>query len=275
MPEAMRKIGLKKAPEHAQAEGLFLYLLGKRPPKEQFAQSDDRRGFFVWRLQRSIGAAGAALLAACALYAGVKWLDVMAVRGLVDAQRLEAKVASDEYTRITSSFPVTQTTTENLRATVVEFTKIAEKSASPEAALAHLSQVLESFPQIELDSLVWRIPKSPGSASGQRAQPAPPPSATPAEGEAARQTAPDRSFAGEELEISGRLNVSQRSDYREITSQVQRFADSLGGKPPYKVQHVKLPFDVSSEGTLSGDMGNRSNTAEAPTFTIVLARTSR
>jgi hypothetical protein len=34
---------------------------------------------------------------------------------------------------------------------------------------------------------------------------------------------------------------------------------------------TQLPFDVTSEGTLTGDIGGRDS-AEAPRFTIVLSR---
>jgi hypothetical protein len=63
----------------------------------------------------------------------------------------------------------------------------------------------------------------------------------------------------------------QRSDYRAITAEVQRFADALGADPSFRVQRMQLPFDVTSEGTLSGDIGAASG-GEAPRFTIDLAR---
>ncbi len=64
----------------------------------------------------------------------------------------------------------------------------------------------------------------------------------------------------------------RRTDYRAITLEVQRFADALRRDPKYEVQRTQLPFDVTSEGTLSGDIGTGTDTAEAPRFTIVLAR---
>jgi hypothetical protein len=78
----------------------------------------------------------------------------------ISTQRREAQEATQQYERITASFPVTQTTTDNLKATVVEFTKIAAQSASPEPALVYLSQVVEKFPQMEIESVQWRIGKS-------------------------------------------------------------------------------------------------------------------
>jgi hypothetical protein len=67
------------------------------------------------------------------------------------------------------------------------------------------------------------------------------------------------------------VNATQRNDYRAITGQVQRFAAALAGSG-YQLLRTQLPFDVTSEGTLSGDIGTGPDTGEAPRFTIVIAR---
>ena len=72
------------------------------------------------------------------------------------------------------------------------------------------------------------------------------------------------------LEISGHVNATQRSDYRAVTAQVQRFADALLGQS-YEVIRTQLPFDTTSEGTLSGDIGS-SDDSDNPRFTIIAAR---
>jgi hypothetical protein len=166
----------------------------------------------------------------------------------------EARSAAERYARITAAFPVTETTTENLRVAVLEFRRIAEASAQPESAFVHVSRVLEQFPQIELDAFNWRLGRPSESREIERAG-----AAVPARGENAVM-----------LEISGRVNATQRNDYRGITAQVQAFASALaiGG---YQLARTQLPFDVTSEGTLTGDIGGRDS-GEAPRFTITLAR---
>ena len=71
------------------------------------------------------------------------------------------------------------------------------------------------------------------------------------------------------VELSGRVNTLQREDFRGITSQVQKFAGALGVSG-YEVVSTRLPFDITSEGTLTGDISGSSS--EAPRFTIVLSR---
>ncbi|MGH8745854.1 MAG: hypothetical protein ACREUK_05130, partial [Burkholderiales bacterium] len=75
----------------------------------------------------------------------------------------------------------------------------------------------------------------------------------------------------EELEIGGRVAATQGSDYRAITAEVERFAQALSGGSPYQVASMQLPFDITSQGTLTGDIGSAMR-SEAPRFTIVLSR---
>ena len=260
--EAARKAGLKGMPEGALAEALYLCLALRHSPREQFARSEDRRGYYLWQLQRGVVAAGVLGFAACTLFAGAKWLDAMAVRNRAATQQREAAQAAEQYARITAGFPVTQTTTENLRATVIEFRKVADRSPSPEPALVHLSRLLEQFPQIEIESLAWGVRKA---SEVRQAKPA-------AGGAAAPGAAPSASgdFA-EQFEIAGRVNATQRSDYRAITAQVQRFAAALTDRSAYELQRTQLPFDITPDGTLTGDIGG-ADTSEAPRFTVVIAR---
>jgi hypothetical protein len=248
--QALQAVGLRAAPEGAGAESLYLQLAARRPPREQFATRDDRRRFFVWQLQRAVLAAGVLGFAACALLAGARALESNELRGRAEDQAREARSAAERYARITAAFPVTETTTENLRVAVVEFRNIAQRSAQPEAAFIHVSRVLEQFPQMELDGIKWSVGRPGGERDGA---------------ERAAATA-----QGVQVEISGRVNATQRNDYRGITAQVQAFASALASNR-YQLARTQLPFDVTSEGTLTGDIGGRDSN-EAPRFTIILTR---
>lgn len=259
LDEAARAASVGHAPADAQAERLYLHLTVRQAPKEQFARREDRRGYVLWQLQRGIALAGLAGLAAFALYAGAKWLDVMSIRARAGIEQREANLAAERYRRITATFPVTQTTSDNLKATVVEFRKIADGTAWPEPAFVHLSRVLDEFPQIELERLIWRVgPPGSHDAGGSRS------GAATSGGLLAHKES-------EELEISGRVTTTQGSDYRAITAQVQRFAQALSSGSPYRLANMQLPFDITSQGTLTGDIGSAARN-EAPRFTIVLSR---
>ena len=247
-----------RAPAEMLAERLYLHLLPERTPKEQFARREDRRGYLLWQLQRGIALAGAAGFAACALFAGATWLDVVSAREQAAAAQRTANLSARRYRQITATFPVTQTTTENLKATVVEFRKIAARTAWPEPSFVHLSRALDAFPQIELETLTWRIGR-PGERGSEGAQ---------------QETAAASGPVAEILEVSGRVSAAQRSDYRAITAEVQKFARALSSGSPYRLARTRLPFDITSQGTLAGDIG-ATDRGEAPRFTVVLRRPLR
>ncbi|HEY9530996.1 MAG TPA: hypothetical protein VIQ55_06365 [Burkholderiales bacterium] len=252
--EAAGKAGLRRVPEGTGAEALYLQMAAKKPPREQFASRQDRRRYEVWQLQRGIVAAGALAFAACGVYAGGQALQGVRIHGEAAVNAHEARLAAEAYQRITAAFPVTQTTTENLKVTVTEFRRLAQKSATPENDFARVSRVLERFPQFEIDVLTWSIAErrdkpaaagapGPGSASGSAVQ----------------------------VEMSGRVNATQRGDYRGITAQVQQFAAALGDAG-YELGRTQLPFDITSEGTLTGDIAAAGDGNEAPRFTVTLVR---
>lgn len=257
--EAAGIVGVKRA-EGIGAEQLYLHLLAKRAPKDQFARTEDRKGFLLWQLRRSVVAVGALGFAACAIFAASKWLDILSIRDQADQQKSKTLAAEGEYRRVTATFPVTQTSTENLKITVNEFRSIGARSAAPGPAFIYISKALEQFPLIELERLSWRVenPKADEKIGAGSSGPAPATALNPADG------------AGTQfLDVSGFVTNTQRSDYRAITALVQRFADALQIDPAYQVVRTQLPFDTTSKGTLSGDIGTSDN-GGTPRFTITL-----
>jgi hypothetical protein len=251
--DALRAVKLRSAPPQMQAETLFVHLTARKAPSEQFASREDRRRYMLWQLQRGIMAAGAAGFLACAVVGGSRWLEVMSVRAQAAEQARIAGSAAQQYERITSTFPVTDTSTENLKVAVVEFQRIAQRTATPERAFTHVARVLEKYPQFELDALRWSLGR-PGDVRESTPKPA------------AGQS--DNAVV---VEVSGRVNATQRNDYRGITAQVQSFANALVGEG-YELVRTQLPFDVTSEGTLTGDIGGATEGGDAPRFTVTLAR---
>lgn len=271
---AAKALGMKRLVPELNAEQLYLHIAATHPPREQFARTEERRIFRIWQLQRGIIAAGVLGFAACSAAAGLRWMDVSEVRDQIALQQSEAQAAQREYERITSQFPATYTTSDNLKVTVNEFRNLAVRTAFPEPALEYVSRALDQFPQIELESLDWQIGKAdallkgaakPAAGSPAGAAPAAPPG-TGQPGSA--QPAPEVSQI---IVLAGRVNATQRSDYRGITAQVQRFADALRSDPAWQIIRTRLPFDTTSDGTLSGDIG-QSEGGETPRFEIALAR---
>lgn len=65
--------------------------------------------------------------------------------------------------------------------------------------------------------------------------------------------------------------LPKTSDYRAITQIIDQFTDALRQQPGIEVVSRRLPFDLTVEKSLSGDIGAQRAT-EVPRFTVVLSR---
>jgi len=141
-----------------------------------------------------------------------------------------------------------------MKIAVVEFRRIAERTYDPEQVFQHVSRVLEQYPQFDLDTLRWAVGK-PGDLRNVTLK-------------------PGAAGVGDTvvlIEVSGRVQATQRNDYRGITAQVQGFAGALVGDG-FELVRTQLPFDITSEGVLTGDIGGAAESTEAPRFTVTIAR---
>jgi hypothetical protein len=270
---ATKRAGLRDAPPDALAERLFLHVLGAAAPSEQFADDAQRRFFQLWRARVGLVGAGAAALVLCTAFAGYRMLDVMSTRELVAQDRAQEARLQEQYARLQQRFPKTPASPENLKLLVSNYSVVQKQTTPLAAMLAEVSQALDKTPQLEIDRIQWRVGGDP-----RRSVPAKPtaPAAPSAVAAPATPAAPDASKAGADtsyqvIELSGRVNVAQTSDYRNITTAVNQFVEALRQRPGFEVFSAQLPFEIDAEKSLSGDIGVDRPT-DVPRFTVIAAR---
>ena len=234
LDEAARRIGLRRLPPGAASEVLYLHLAAQRAPGEQFLRGENRRGFIVWRLQRSMVGAGLAGFLACSAYGATAWIEQSRVRERAETVRREVAAVREQLARSSARVPALPVPLEALKASALELQRLAARNASPEAALAHVSRAMDQTPHIELDALAW-------SSEPELA-----------------------------LEISGRVNGIGRADHRAITNEVQRFSSLLVRDAKWRVVAAQLPFDLSPDGVLAATAG--AQTTDAARFSLRVAR---
>lgn len=264
---ACRKAGMRSAPPGLRGERLFLQVLGGTQPVDQFADNIERRFYLLRKTQLAAVAAGAAVFLLCAMLSGFRLMDIAAIQQLAAADRaLEAQLA-EQYARLQAQFPRTPASAENLKALVRNYEIIQKQTASLNAMLAEVSQAVTASPQLDIDRIDWRLAADPRKAAA---------AAKASKGAPSSQSAEKAEKAGAEInfqviEISGRVNVAQASDYRNIIVLVNQFVEALRKRPGLEVFSAQLPFDLNAEKSLSGDIGVQ-RPAEIPRFTIVAAR---
>jgi len=236
-------------------------------PAVQFADDVERRFYHLWRARVALVSAGAAVFLFCALVAALRLVDAFSIDQLAAIDRAQEARLADQYARLQAQFPKTPTSTDNLKALVKNYQVVQQQTASLDGILREISQALALAPQLDIDRIDWHIgadPRKGGPPAAAKAAPGARPGADKAE-----KSLTDASY--QVVEISGRVNVVQASDYRNITLVVNQFVQTLRQRPGMEVFSAQLPFDLNAEKSLSGDIGTERAT-QVPRFTVVAAR---
>jgi hypothetical protein len=264
--EAAHRLGLKDLPNNAGAEALYLYTLATQPPRQQYASEALRHQYRTWQGRIALLAGGGALFAACALLSGYQWFNVFDAQRRTSEELDRARAVSEDYARVTKGFPRVPTSSENLKLTVEQFGLLQKQTRAPESLLAELAAVLEASQSLELETLRWELgvnPREPGR-DGRRQS-----SAAPARTDNTGQQTPDVRY--DLVEVSGRITGIPSSNYRALANAVNEMVDRLRKRPGVEVLATKLPFDIGSETTLSGDL-SESRPVESPSFQVVFGK---
>jgi hypothetical protein len=170
----------------------------------------------------------------CGAYAASLWIEQWMVRQRIDGVQRETVVARSQLADASTRLPSTPAPMEMLKASALEFRRIAARTPAPEAAFLHVSQALDQSPRIELDALAW-------SADPEQV-----------------------------LEITGRVSGAAHADHRAIANEVQRFGALLESDARWRIVATRLPLDLSSEGVLAATAAVEGT--EAPRFSLRVAR---
>ena len=254
---AAQRIGLKTVPNNGQGEVLFAFLLGKAPPREQFAPAESRRDFGIYRLKQGLIAAGALAVMAAVLFAGKQLAETYSDRGdIADLARLELD-QRQRYQQITATFPQLGLDNDALRAAADRYRVLQRLPAGPGGFYQTLGSAMDVSPAIELDALEWSLGLPKAAASGTPSSPPGPGSLPPS--------------AGESLVVRGRVSLGRESDARSILAAFDAFVSTLRALPGLQVSIRQQPFDLDSGRSLRG--GSREEEGAKPkSFVIVLLR---
>jgi len=261
-----RSVGLSVYPADAPDDALFLHAAATAAPSEQFAQEQHRHHYRLWQLANGLYAAGMAVLVSCLLYVGARFIEVSSLQQKIRTDQARFDTLSAEYARVRATFPSTPTSTENLKTTIKQYQLLQAQTASPSYLLTEISKALAVFPQVELERIEWRIGKAPGQPGGRSAR-------AKAPGPAAGAPAPAAADLGYQMAVvSARIVGARRADVRSITDMASQFMAALANVPRLEVMSVHMPFDITEEDALKGDIGSERAIAEDARFEFTLGR---
>ncbi|HEX5363323.1 MAG TPA: hypothetical protein VFW59_03565 [Gallionella sp.] len=224
----------------SDASQIFLHHLAAKPPQTHYANANHIHYYTLWRLRHALNWISAALLLG-ALTGGMIGIwqggwntrDARAMNG-------EAQKILNEARQITDTFPNTHVPASDMKASVSIMHDLERQTLQPETVMRPLSNVLDRYPQIELDELEWAMDTVPNTASGTPPQ---------------------------VITLKGRL-VGFASNYRRAFEHLKRFGRDLEIQG-YHVTVLSEPLDISPSGSIAD---RREATPDALDFSLKLLR---
>lgn len=246
LAEAARRVGIRGPYEERFSDRIFVHLLARRAPANQYAPASQTRYFRLHRLRRGLVAASVILLMGGLAVSAANFVDgLSAIQDGSSAMR-QAEFYQARYERARTRLPETPTEPRNLKR-VVEAVGILDRfRTSPVAAMQVLSLALEAFPAVQLEELRWRAATSPtATVNGD--------DATPVVRETPDPLPPSELTLYQLARFKARLDPFE-GDYRQALEVVRRFAEHLRTIPGVEdVQVESLPLDIGPDASLTGD----------------------
>ncbi len=246
--DAARRIGLKEAPDGIGAEALYLHLLARKRPAQQYASALVRASYGIRSWQVGLVAGGAAVGAACLAAAGLQLFQAYQLNRHIAEDETRLHAATLEHDAIARGLPPLPTTLEKLRVVLDQYQALRAASIDPLPLAVDLSHALDASPQVRLERMEWTNETSPERVD----------ESTPAvRREAAR--------------ISATLTDIRASDYRRITGLVDDFSAALKRRAGLAVFETQLPFAMTADTSVSSDGTVRQSDAP-PLFSLAVRR---
>jgi len=244
--QAAGKLGLRSPPEDNRSDYLFLHLLATAPPRQQFADEPLRHDYRLSQLRQGLLAAGLVGLLGGLLFTAKEAFDTRALRQETLALRASEADLNWRYQEISATFPQIGIDTDTLRRLTSRQADFARLQRQPGPLYQQLSRALDQMPNIQLESIEWKIGRPVAGTSvidGNeeiaviRASVIPPRAATP----------------------------------RQILASFEQFTELLKANPDLVLKVLQQPFDLESGRSLRGGDGD-DGASEPKAFAIELIR---
>lgn len=247
--DIVAKVGIDRNVLAASQDALHLFLLGQQSaPQFNLAPPALTSGYLRYRVSRGIVAASAAVAVVAALWCGANIYRAASLKNEAKAIAENTHREQSRYQEITRSFPPTPVPTEKLQLTVDVAGRIAAMARLPDSVFGVVSQSLERYPAMRLNSLVWQHGRAAAEPGGQPA--------------ALAQS------ATLQMELT-----AQPGDIKGALASINNFVRDLGKSDKVaEVKVTRMPLNLASSGSLSGSTAAnpRQEQAQTSQFDVLL-----
>lgn len=256
LSEVAFKLGIRGPYDSRFSDRIFAQLVAKRAPGNQYAPKAHTRYFRLDRLRRGLVVASVfALMGGLALGAASFVDGLTAIQDTTSAKR-EAAFYRARYERARSRLPTTPTDSRNMKRVVEAVDVLHRFRTTPVPMMQVLSIGLESFPEVQVDTIQWRASTSPDGEEQQGSR-------TTVSRSGPQLTEPDDLVLYQVAQLKAHISPFS-GNYREALALVRSFADNLRSIPGVENVRVEsLPLDIGPDASLSGDAKASSAKARA------------
>ncbi|MBI4809522.1 MAG: hypothetical protein HY799_11325 [Nitrosomonadales bacterium] len=231
--ELAKRIKSKNEYTNSDATSLLLHLLAVNPPSSHYANSDHTHFHLLGQFRRILFGVAATITLVSALWSGLAILQGREYVAETEPIRMQTEQAQQQSQLIQRSFANSSVPAADMKTAVLMARKLSGYAPPPEDILLELTHVLDQFKQINVNKLSWE----PSAADAA-------PSAYPAQ----------------VITFDGSLS-GFGTEFRRALDYLERFQQTLIQRG-YTVKAEKMPLDVSSQGSITGDMQSNNSSAQ-------------
>jgi hypothetical protein len=252
-----KRLGLTETPTDSCADLMFLHLLAKRTPNEQFAPAAERRPYRLWQIRRALNAIAGVILAVSLFYSANQLMTHFELATTNSMLQSEVDLGKRHYNAMLQGLPPVPISYDSLRTLTDRYEALARRSPGPEPLFVHISRALNKSPKIELTRLDWSVADRPDTVPAGTTNSTGPVVAAPTGGSG---------FAV--VKIQAQLPLSMASDHRTQLETVNAFAETLR-TPDIEVRVLTFPFETESGKSIKSS--EATSLVDPPRFAISMA----
>ena len=238
--ELGKRIKTKDNYSSSDATPLFLHLLANKSPGSHYANSEHTHFYLLWQLRRLLFGLAATAITVSALWSGMAFWQAQNYVADTEPFNIQTEHIKQQMQQIQHSFANSTVPAADMKTAVLLTRKLNEYAPPAEEFLKDLTLVLDKFPQIKVDKLAWKTSAADAAPSAYPAQ---------------------------VMTFEGSL-TGFGSDIRQALSYLDRFQQALK-QQGYTVTEQKLPLDISSKGSISGDARKTDGSSAQFTLKII------
>lgn len=211
----------------SDASQVFLHQLAAHTPQANYADATHTHYFRLRQLKHTLNLASATLLLGCLLWAAANLWQSGSDAAEAGSLRVQAQHTLGEAQQIIQKFPDIFAHSSDVKSGVSVMHKLNQHGSSmPGEVLQPIGEVLDGYPQIELDNLAWQMDASEPVVPGTHAD-----------------------IPAQVITIKGHL-IDFANDYRTALNYLEQFQRGLTTQG-YQVTALATPLDVSPDGSIA------------------------